>query len=31
MMKIDLQVDSDRRKRAIEKVREQNIIIPTFG
>lgn len=29
-MKIDLTVDKDRRKRAIQRVREKNIIIPTF-
>jgi len=30
-MKIDLSVDKDRRKRAIQRVRERNIIIPTFA
>jgi cysteine synthase len=30
-MKIDLSVDSARRKRAIQRVREQNIIIPTYA
>ncbi len=29
-MKIDLTVDRERRKRAIQKVRERNIVIPTF-
>ena len=30
-MKIDLKVDKTRRKRAIQRVRERNIIIPTFA
>jgi cysteine synthase len=30
-MKIDLTVEKDRRQRAIERVRERNIIIPTFA
>ena len=30
-MKIDLTVDKIRRKRAIQRVRERNIIIPTFA
>jgi cysteine synthase A len=30
-MKIDLSIDIDRRKRAIQRVRERNIIIPTFA
>ena len=30
-MKIDLTVDKDRRKRAIQRVREKNIIIPTYA
>ncbi|PWB52341.1 MAG: pyridoxal-5-phosphate-dependent protein subunit beta [Anaerolineales bacterium] len=30
-MKIDLTIDKDRRKRAIQRVREQNIIIPTYA
>jgi len=30
-MKIDLTVDKDRRTRAIQRVRERNIIIPTFA
>jgi cysteine synthase A len=30
-MKIDLTIDTDRRKRAIQRVRERNIIIPTFS
>ncbi|MFZ2097212.1 MAG: pyridoxal-phosphate dependent enzyme [Anaerolineales bacterium] len=29
-MKIDLSIDKERRKRAIRRVRERNIIIPTF-
>ncbi len=29
-MKIDLTIDRERRKRAIQKVRERNIVIPTF-
>ena len=29
-MKIDLTVDKERRERAIQRVRERNIIIPTF-
>ena len=30
-MKIDLSVDKERRKRAIQRVRERNIIIPTYA
>lgn len=30
-MKIDLTIDKDRRKRAIERVRERNITIPTYA
>ena len=30
-MKIDLTVDKDRRKRAIQRVQEKNIIIPTYA
>jgi cysteine synthase len=30
-MKIDLTIDKDRRKRAIQRVREKNIIIPTYA
>ncbi len=30
-MKIDLSIDKDRRKRAIQRVREMNIIIPTYA
>jgi cysteine synthase len=30
-MKIDLTIEAGRRKRAIERVRERNIIIPTFA
>ncbi len=30
-MKIDLSVEKDRRRRAIQRVRERNIIIPTFA
>jgi len=30
-MKIDLSVDKDRRKRAIKRVQEKNIIIPTYA
>ena len=30
-MKIDLSIDKERRKRAIQRVREKNIIIPTFA
>lgn len=30
-MKIDLKVEKDRRQRAIQRVRERNIIIPTFA
>jgi len=30
-MKIDLAIDRDRRKRAMQRVREKNIIIPTFA
>jgi len=30
-MKIDLSVDRDRRERAIQRVRQRNIIIPTFA
>jgi len=30
-MKIDLTVEKDRRQRAIQRVRERNIIIPTFA
>jgi cysteine synthase A len=30
-MKIDLTIDNDRRKRAIQRVRERNIIIPTYS
>jgi cysteine synthase A len=30
-MKIDLNVESERRKRAIQRVRERNIVIPTFA
>ena len=30
-MKIDLTIEKDRRARAIQRVRERNIIIPTFG
>jgi cysteine synthase A len=30
-MKIDLSIDNERRKRAIQRVREKNIIIPTFA
>jgi cysteine synthase len=30
-VKIDLTIDNDRRKRAIQRVRERNIIIPTFA
>ncbi len=30
-MKIDLNVDGDRQKHAIQRVRERNIIIPTFA
>jgi cysteine synthase len=30
-MKIDLTIDTDRRKRAIQRVRERNIIIPTYA
>jgi cysteine synthase A len=29
-MKIDLSIDKERRQRAIQRVRERNIIIPTF-
>ncbi len=31
MAKIDLTIQKDRRQRAIQRVREQNIIIPTFA
>lgn len=31
MAKIDLTIQKDRRNRAIQRVREQNIIIPTFA
>jgi hypothetical protein len=30
-MRIDLTLDKNRRKRAIQRVRERNIIIPTFA
>jgi cysteine synthase len=30
-MKIDLTIDNERRKRAIQRVRERNIIIPTYA
>jgi cysteine synthase A len=30
-MRIDLAIDKDRRERAIQRVRERNIIIPTFA
>ena len=30
-MKIDLTIDKDRRKRAIQRVRERNIVIPTYA
>ncbi len=30
-MKIDLTVEKERRKRAIQRARERNIIIPTFA
>jgi cysteine synthase A len=30
-MKIDLTIDKNRRKRAIQRVREKNIIIPTYA
>ena len=30
-MKIDLSIDKERRKRAIQRVRERNIIIPTYA
>ncbi|MEJ2599464.1 MAG: pyridoxal-5-phosphate-dependent protein subunit beta [Anaerolineales bacterium] len=30
-MKIDLNIDAERRKHAIQRVRQQNIIIPTFA
>jgi cysteine synthase A len=30
-MKIDLSIERDRRERAIQRVRERNIIIPTFA
>ena len=30
-MKIDLLIDKDRRKRAMQRVRDKNIIIPTFA
>ena len=30
-MKIDLTIEKDRRQRAIQRVRERNIIIPTFA
>jgi hypothetical protein len=30
-MKIDLRVDSEGRKRVIQRVRERNIIIPTYS
>ena len=30
-MRIDLTIDKERRQRAIERVRERNIIIPTFA
>lgn len=30
-MKIDLTIDKDRRKRAIQRVRERNITIPTYA
>jgi cysteine synthase len=30
-MKIDLTIDKERRKRAIQRVRERNIIIPTYA
>jgi len=30
-MKIDLNIESERRQRAIQRVRERNIIIPTFA
>ena len=30
-MKIDLTIDKERRKRAIQRVREKNIIIPTYA
>jgi cysteine synthase len=29
-MKIDLTIDKDRRKRAIQRVRERNVVIPTY-
>ena len=29
-MKIDLTIDHERRKRAVQRARERNIIIPTF-
>ena len=31
MTKIDLTIQKERRERAIKRVREQNIIIPTFA
>jgi cysteine synthase A len=31
MAKIDLTIQKDRRQRAIRRVRERNIIIPTFA
>jgi cysteine synthase len=30
-MKIDLTIDQERRKRAIQRVRERNIVIPTYA
>jgi len=30
-MKVDLTIDKERRKRAIQRVRERNIIIPTYA
>ncbi len=30
-MKIDLTIDKKRRQRAIQQVREKNIIIPTYA
>ena len=30
-MKIDLNVEKDRRRRAVQRVRERNIVIPTFA
>ena len=30
-MKIDLTIEKERRQRAIQRVRERNIVVPTFA